>query len=69
MVIAAVCQPLATRPHGAFGDLVIEMEGLRVELGGKRFDLRLVQCMRAAAEPLPDLEIIEIEANVPTESV
>src|SRR5262245_65174 len=40
---------------------VIEVEGLRVELRGKSFDLRRVDGVRAAAEALPDMKILEVE--------
>ena len=42
IVRAAVCQPLATRPpkKARRGRLLVEMKWLRVELRGKRLDLR-----------------------------
>jgi hypothetical protein len=42
----------------------IEVKGLRVELTGKRLNLRLVQRVGAAGKPLPDVEIVEIKAII-----
>src|SRR5882724_1493114 len=57
--------PAARRQAGeqrALRGLVIEVEGLRIELAGEGLDLRRVHRMRSAGEPLPDPEIVEIEA-------
>ena len=50
MVIAAVCQPLAAKPDSrvSLGRLVIEVEGLRIELTGKCFDLLLIDDVGSA---------------------
>jgi hypothetical protein len=50
MVIAAVCQPLAAKPDSrvSLGRLIIEVEGLRIELTGKRFDLLLIDDVGSA---------------------
>ena len=49
------------RKQGAPGHLVIKVEGLRIELTGKCFDLFLVEDVGSARKALPDLKIIEIE--------
>jgi hypothetical protein len=46
---------------GAFGSLIVKVEGLRIELTGKCFDLLLVNSVGSTREALPDVEIIEIE--------
>ena len=63
MVIAAVCQPLAASPANRvpLRQPRVEVKGLRVELGGERLDLRLVEGVRAAGEPLADPQVVEIE--------
>jgi hypothetical protein len=55
------------RKHGVLGGLVIKVEGLRIELTGKSFDLLLIDDMGSARKALPDLEIIEIEPIVVAE--
>jgi hypothetical protein len=54
----ACCQ---ARKKGVFGSLIIKVEGLRVELTSKCFDLLLIDNVGSARKTLPDLEIIEIE--------
>jgi hypothetical protein len=49
------------RKKGAFGSLIIKVEGLRIELTGKCFDLLLINSVGSARKALPNLEIIEIE--------
>src|SRR5262249_31656585 len=71
---------LALQPHGdrrrmpaarhqaaeqsVLSRLTIEMEGLRVELVRKRFDLRFVNRMRSAGESLSGMKVFEIKAPV-----
>jgi hypothetical protein len=43
------------------------VEGLRIELTGKCFDLLLIDDVGSARKPLPDLEIIEIEPVIVSE--
>ena len=66
MVIAAVCQPLATKPANsvALAAVLILMERLGIELSGKGFDLRLVDDVRSTGEALAHKEIVEIEPLV-----
>ena len=66
MVIAAVCQPLAARPPNRRGLCrgVVEVEGLRIELSGKRLDLRFIDGVRGAGEAPADLEVLEIEPMI-----
>jgi hypothetical protein len=51
MVIAAVCHQ--ARKQGVLGRLVIKVEGLRIELSSKCFDLLLVNNVGAAGPPRP----------------
>src|SRR5262249_49611911 len=51
-----------SRKQRALGPLVVEVEGLRIELAGERLDLRRVDDMGRAREPPPDGEVLEIEA-------
>src|ERR1700730_12766181 len=60
-VPTACCQ---ARKQCVLGRLVVEVEGLRIELTGKSFDLLLIDDMGFARKALPDLEIIEIEPVV-----
>src|SRR2546430_8467323 len=55
------------REQGVLGRLAIKVEGLRIELTSKCFDLLLVNNVGSAGEALPDVEIIEIEPIVVTE--
>jgi hypothetical protein len=50
-------QPLE---EGGARELFVEMEGLRIELRGKRLDRGRVQLQRARAEALADREILEV---------
>jgi len=43
------------------------VEGLRIELTGKSFDLLLIDDMGSARKALPDLETIEIEPVIVSE--
>src|SRR5262249_32288457 len=45
--------------------LLIEVEGLRIELTGERLDLRRVDDMGRAGEPPSDGEVLEVEAILP----
>src|SRR5262249_52130254 len=47
--------------------LLVEVEGLRIELTGERLDLRRVDDMGRAGEPPSDGEVLEIEAALPPE--
>ena len=38
--------------------VLVEVEGLRIELGRERFDLRGVERVRRAFKALPDVEIV-----------
>jgi hypothetical protein len=49
------------RKQCVLGRLVVEVEGLRIELTGKSFDLLLINDMGSAGEAPPDVEIIEID--------
>src|SRR4029453_866998 len=51
-----------SRKQRALRPLVVEVEGLRIELAGERLDLGRVDDMGRAREPLPDGEVLEIEA-------
>src|SRR5262249_14364939 len=53
---------------GRLGRLLVEMEGLGVELAGESLDLLRVESVRGTAEALPDCEILEIEAHDPLAS-
>jgi hypothetical protein len=46
---------------GVIGSLIIKVEGLRIELTGKCFDLLLINNVGSARKALSNLEIIEIE--------
>src|SRR4029077_14282254 len=48
-------------------EFVIEVEGLRIELTGKFFDLLLINDVGSARKALPDVEVIEIEPIVDAE--
>jgi hypothetical protein len=52
------------RKQDAFGSPVIKVEGLRIELTGKCFDLLLINDVGSARKALPDVEIIEIPTVV-----
>src|SRR5262249_27766314 len=57
--------PAARRQSGkqrALRLLLIEVEGLRIELTGERLDLRRVDDMGRAGEPPSDGEVLEVEA-------
>src|SRR5262249_28490932 len=51
-----------SRKQRALRPLVVEVEGLRIELAGERLDLGRVDDMGRAREPPPDGEVLEIEA-------
>src|SRR5262249_18330919 len=51
-----------SREQRALRPLVIEVEGLRIELPGERLDLRRVDDMGRARESPSDGEVLEIEA-------
>jgi len=62
MVIAAVCQPAggqAAEDRVARG-VLIEMERLGIELGGKGLDSLLVDRQRTGAKDLADGKVFEI---------
>jgi hypothetical protein len=52
----------AARRQSRKHSLVIKVEGLRIELAGKCFNLLLVDDVGSAGEALPEVEIIEIES-------
>src|SRR5262249_61767452 len=59
--------PAARRQSGkqcALRRLLVEVEGLRIELAGERLDLRRVDAVGRAREPPSDGEILEIEATL-----
>jgi hypothetical protein len=55
------------KKEGVLGSLVIKVEGLRIELTGKCFDLLLINDVGSARKALPDVEVIEIEPIVVAE--
>src|SRR6476469_4180606 len=63
MVSAAVCQPLAAKTaeqrsgRGGFD----EIEILRIDLGRELLDLLGFERLRADCEPLPDVNVFEVE--------
>ena len=63
MVTAAVCQPLAAKPckQGSRRRLLVQVEGLRVELGSEGFDLGGVDRVGATGKTLADLQVVEVE--------
>src|SRR5262249_24704153 len=64
-VPAARRQALEQRILGRF---LVEVEGLRVVVGGEALDLRGVERPRSAGESLPDVEIFEVKAFGHSES-
>ena len=62
-MIAAVCQPLATKPPNTEwrGRLGVEMKELRIELAREPDDLGLVDRVRSADESLTHVQVIEVE--------
>jgi hypothetical protein len=63
--------PAARRQSGkqrALRLLLVEVEGLRIELAGERLDLRRVDDVGRAREPPSDGEVLEIEAALPPNS-
>ena len=55
------------RKQCVLGRLVVEVEGLRIELTGESFDLLLINDMGSARKALTDVEIVEIEPIVVAE--
>jgi hypothetical protein len=53
-----------TFKQGAFSELFLQMEWLRIELASKSFDLVGVDKVRSADKALADMQIVEIEALV-----